>query len=73
MAFPTRTWSERLERHGQGHLLRGGTSWTTPSAARLEAEIAAIDLEQLDRLIAELVHGEPAATVPIRPRASRSR
>ena len=61
--------SRRTRRNGWNSTDRvtccgGGTSWTTPDAARLEAEIAAIDLEQLDRLIAEHVHGESTATVP---------
>jgi UDP-N-acetylglucosamine/UDP-N-acetylgalactosamine diphosphorylase len=56
--------AERLERHGQGHLLRGWDALNESQRARLEAEIAAIDLEQLDRLIAEHVHGETVASVP---------
>jgi UDP-N-acetylglucosamine/UDP-N-acetylgalactosamine diphosphorylase len=51
---------ERLGRHGQGHLLRWWGELDDGGRARLAAEVAAIDFEQLDRLIAELVQGEPA-------------
>jgi UDP-N-acetylglucosamine/UDP-N-acetylgalactosamine diphosphorylase len=54
---------ERLERHGQGHLLRWRNELTEHQRARLAAEIAGIDFERLDGLIAELVHGEAAAEV----------
>ncbi len=52
---------ERLERHGQAHLLRWWSELDTPSRTRLAAEIAAIDFDRLDRLIAELVLGNPVA------------
>ena len=48
---------ERLERHGQAHLLRWWGELDALLAARLAAEIAAIDFDRLDRLIAELVLG----------------
>ncbi len=53
----------RLERHGQGHLLRWWGELANAQRARLAAEVAAIDLDQLDRLVAELVRadGTPAA------------
>ena len=51
---------ERVQRHGQGHLFAWWNSLTAAQRAGLEAEIAALDLEQLDRLIHELVHGEAA-------------
>jgi UDP-N-acetylglucosamine/UDP-N-acetylgalactosamine diphosphorylase len=58
---------ERLERHGQGHLLAWWSDLTDEERARLEAEIASVDFEQLDRLIGELVGGEShAAAVPER-------
>ncbi len=52
---------ERLERHGQAHLLRFWSELDTPSRTRLAAEIAALDFDRLDRLIAELVLGNPVA------------
>lgn len=55
--------SERLDRHGQGHLLRWWDELTDASRKSLAAEIAGIDLERLDDLIAELVHGEAAAAI----------
>jgi UDP-N-acetylglucosamine/UDP-N-acetylgalactosamine diphosphorylase len=54
---------ERLERHGQPHLLRWWDELTEPERARLEAEIAGIDFDRLGRLIGELVDGAPAAAV----------
>ena len=42
----------------------GGASWTTTARARLASEVASIDFEQLDRLIAELVRGEGGAAPP---------
>ncbi len=63
MAFKT-DQAERLERHGQSHLLRWWNELDDARRARLDAEIAAVDLDQLDRLIAEHVHGESTAAVP---------
>src|SRR5262249_40394961 len=53
----------RLENHGQGHLLAWWDHLTMDEKARLRDEIAAIDFELLDRLIAELVHGQASAAV----------
>jgi UDP-N-acetylglucosamine/UDP-N-acetylgalactosamine diphosphorylase len=53
----------RLERHGQGQVLRWWDELDDARRGRLAAEVEAIDLEQLDRLIAEHVHGEAAADV----------
>jgi UDP-N-acetylglucosamine/UDP-N-acetylgalactosamine diphosphorylase len=53
----------RLENHGQGHLLAWWDHLTIDEKARLRDEIAAIDFELLDRLIAELVHGQASAAV----------
>src|SRR3954451_14655705 len=50
----------RLERHGQGHLLRWWSTLTDEGRSRLRSEIETIDFEQLDRLIGELVHGQAA-------------
>jgi UDP-N-acetylglucosamine/UDP-N-acetylgalactosamine diphosphorylase len=61
---------ERLNRHGQGHLLHWWEELDDQSRSRLAAEIETIDLERLDRLIAELVLGNPVtATAPeeVRP------
>jgi UDP-N-acetylglucosamine/UDP-N-acetylgalactosamine diphosphorylase len=55
---------ERLEQHGQGHLLRWWGELDSSRRARLASEVASIDFEQLDRLIAELVHGEGAEAPP---------
>jgi UDP-N-acetylglucosamine/UDP-N-acetylgalactosamine diphosphorylase len=54
---------ERLERHGQGHLLRWWNELTEPQRTRLEREVAAIDFDQLDRLVRDLVQGSPHASV----------
>ena len=64
---------ERLDRHGQGHLLRWWDELDETAGPRLVAEIAAIDFDQLDDLIAELVHGEAAAGRRPSTRSSRSR
>jgi UDP-N-acetylglucosamine/UDP-N-acetylgalactosamine diphosphorylase len=58
---------ERLERHGQTHLLRWWPELDATSRARLASEIAAIDLDRLDRLIAELVLGNPLAPAAATP------
>lgn len=55
---------EPLRRHGQEHLLRFWDDLDDAGRARLGAEIAAIDFDQLDRLIAELVRGEATDDVP---------
>ena len=52
---------ERLNRHGQSHLLRYWDELEAPARAGLEAEIESIDLDQLDALIAEHVRGEEGA------------
>ena len=54
---------ERLERSGQAHLLHGWNDLNDTQRARLQAEIAAIDFDQLSRLIGELVQGESAPAV----------
>jgi UDP-N-acetylglucosamine/UDP-N-acetylgalactosamine diphosphorylase len=55
---------ERLERHRQGHLLRWWSTLTDEGRSRLRREILAIDFEQLDRLIEDLVHGQAAPAAP---------
>lgn len=54
---------ERLERYGQGHLLAWWSDLTDAQQVRLQAEIAAIDFDQLSGLIGDLVRGESAAAV----------
>jgi UDP-N-acetylglucosamine/UDP-N-acetylgalactosamine diphosphorylase len=56
---------ERLERHGQAHVLRWWDALEAPSRARLAAEIAALDFDRLDRLIGDLVLGNPAASAAL--------
>lgn len=53
--------AERLEKHGQGHLLRSWDDLDDAGRQALAAEVASIDLEQLGRLVAELVKGDAAA------------
>jgi UDP-N-acetylglucosamine/UDP-N-acetylgalactosamine diphosphorylase len=55
---------ERLNQHGQGHVLRWWRELNEEQRGRLAAEIAAIDFGQLDRLIAELVRCEPLMLPP---------
>jgi UDP-N-acetylglucosamine/UDP-N-acetylgalactosamine diphosphorylase len=64
---------ERLARHGQEHLLRWWDDLGPSDRVRLSAEIEAIDIEQLDALIAGLVRNAghaaagAAATAPAPP------
>ena len=51
----------RLHAHGQGHLLNFWDKLDAAGQSRLLAEITAIDFEELDGLIAELVRNESAA------------
>jgi UDP-N-acetylglucosamine/UDP-N-acetylgalactosamine diphosphorylase len=51
---------KRLEEHGQGHLLRWWDELTEPAQQRLSTELASIDFDQLDSVIAELVQGDAA-------------
>jgi UDP-N-acetylglucosamine/UDP-N-acetylgalactosamine diphosphorylase len=53
----------RLARHGQEHLLKWWDDLGAAERAHLAAEIEAIDFDQLDELIAHLVH-EDAPPVP---------
>src|SRR5262249_34222378 len=55
---------ERLEQNGQGHLLRWWNELDDAGQARLAAELASIDFGQLERLIADLVHGEGEPAPP---------
>ena len=53
---------DRLARHGQDHLLRWWGGLDDAGRARLSADVAAIDLDQLDALVQSLVRdAEPAA------------
>ncbi len=61
---------ERLKRHDQTHLLSGWNELDQQSRARLAAEVGAIDFDRLDKLIAELVLGNPkpaAASEDVQP------
>jgi UDP-N-acetylglucosamine/UDP-N-acetylgalactosamine diphosphorylase len=49
---------KRLEEHGQGHLLQFWDELDDEGRRRLSAELASIDFEQLDSVIAELVRGD---------------
>src|SRR4051812_45193371 len=52
----------RLNRHGQGHLLKWWGDLDEDRRSRLIEEVEGIDFEQLDRLVADLVkHDTPAA------------
>jgi UDP-N-acetylglucosamine/UDP-N-acetylgalactosamine diphosphorylase len=53
---------ERLERYGQGHLLRWWDELADAPRRRLMSEVATIDLDQLQRLNDELVRGEGSPT-----------
>jgi UDP-N-acetylglucosamine/UDP-N-acetylgalactosamine diphosphorylase len=58
---------ERLARHGQEHLLRWWPELKDAQRVALAEEVAALDLDRLDRLVAALVLGdEPAAPPPER-------
>ncbi len=63
-ADPDADLVERLERHRQGHLLRWWSTLTDEGRSRLRREIKAIDFEQLDRLVEDLVHGQAAPAAP---------
>ncbi|MDG3002598.1 UDPGP type 1 family protein [Paludisphaera mucosa] len=54
--------AERLGRHGQEHLLRSWDDLDEEARKVLAEEIESIDFDQLDRLIAEHVRGDAAAT-----------
>jgi UDP-N-acetylglucosamine/UDP-N-acetylgalactosamine diphosphorylase len=53
---------ERLERHGQGHLLRWWGELDDAGRLRLAADAASIDFPHLERLVGELVHGDGGGT-----------
>jgi UDP-N-acetylglucosamine/UDP-N-acetylgalactosamine diphosphorylase len=55
---------ERLERYGQGHLLRFWDELDAARRARLASEVASIDFEQLEQLVADLVRGEGSGAPP---------
>lgn len=56
--LPPDELADRLAQHGQEHVLAGWPTLDTPHRQRLQAELAGIDLPQLDRLIAELVKAD---------------
>jgi UDP-N-acetylglucosamine/UDP-N-acetylgalactosamine diphosphorylase len=55
---------DRLNQHGQSHLLRWWEELDDDRRGSLTAEVASIDFEQLDRLIAELVRDDVATAPP---------
>jgi UDP-N-acetylglucosamine/UDP-N-acetylgalactosamine diphosphorylase len=55
---------ERLTHHAQSHLLRWWGELNEEERAGLAADVATIDFEQLDRLIAELVKRDGAGVSP---------
>jgi len=57
---PDPTLSARLSRHGQEHLLRWWTDLDAASRERLAAEVAAIDLDQVDALFHQLTQDDSA-------------
>jgi UDP-N-acetylglucosamine/UDP-N-acetylgalactosamine diphosphorylase len=54
---------ERLELHRQSHLLQGWSDLAAAEQTCLRDQISAIDFDQLDRLIAGLVHGQAAEAI----------
>jgi UDP-N-acetylglucosamine/UDP-N-acetylgalactosamine diphosphorylase len=56
---------DRLERKNQSHLLRWWNDLDDGAQARLHAELVAIDWDRLERLVADLVHGDGAVEIPI--------
>jgi UDP-N-acetylglucosamine/UDP-N-acetylgalactosamine diphosphorylase len=54
---------ERLNRYAQGHLLARWDDLAPAEQDGLHRELEALNLTQLDRLVSELVHGEPASAV----------
>ena len=54
---------ERLEAAGQEHLLTALDRLDPPARARLEAEIDALDLDLVSRLVQTLVFGDGASAV----------
>jgi UDP-N-acetylglucosamine/UDP-N-acetylgalactosamine diphosphorylase len=54
----------RLELANQGHLLRWWGDLDDAGRSRLQAELASIDWDRLERVIADLVHGERSFDVP---------
>ena len=57
----------RLEAAGQGHLADAVERLEGPARERLEAEIAALDLDLVARLVAGLVEGEAGVHGEISP------
>jgi hypothetical protein len=55
---PDPVFVERLNQHGQSHLLQWWGELNDDAKGRLAAELGAIDFGQLDGLIAELVRND---------------
>jgi UDP-N-acetylglucosamine/UDP-N-acetylgalactosamine diphosphorylase len=56
---------ERLQQHGQDHLLRWWAELSEADESRLESEVESIDFDQLDRLIDELLRHDAVVTPPV--------
>ena len=63
MDRPDPALADRLARHGQGHLLRWWGDLDAAGRDRLEAELRALDLDELDRLKGDLLSGEAATDI----------
>jgi UDP-N-acetylglucosamine/UDP-N-acetylgalactosamine diphosphorylase len=59
-----RSLEEQVNKHNQSHLLKWWDELDEPARGRLASEIAAIDFDQLDRLIDTLVRSDGAAAPP---------
>ena len=68
---PDRELLERLTQHGQEHLLRWWSELDEGQQVRLAREVEALDLDQLDQLVAKMLKGdsgdEPAAWDKVEP------
>ncbi|MFO0909636.1 MAG: UDPGP type 1 family protein [Isosphaeraceae bacterium] len=61
---PDASLVERLTGHGQQHLLQFWKELSPQQRAELQAELEALDLDQIDALVASLVREEPATAPP---------
>lgn len=65
---------ERLQRHGQAHVLRFWRELDPDAQRRLASQLEAVDLGLIDRLVRDLVRAEPTSgldTTRVRPAAIR--
>ncbi|MHC5537821.1 UTP--glucose-1-phosphate uridylyltransferase, partial [Singulisphaera rosea] len=59
---PDRSLVERLSKHGQSHLLSWWDDLGEGDRARLLGEVEAIDLEEIESLVKELVNPEASGS-----------